>query len=767
MATLFKNKSWHWHPTLYLTCTYSATRADEKTAKVRYSFDFTNTPGSGAYYGSSNALGISVTVDGGTDTVYLIGNNYGSRSGHLEFDRTNTDTSGSSDISIYVWCHQGTYANPTGTSNNCTASSGSGYTDIGELRSCPYHGTWTGTVYYPKYNPYTASSIWLNPDDYTKIGRVDSSSWSVHYSYNSGSNSNCPISLAIHDYGATSWGVRWEPVIRYVTGSSNGVWDSVNLSSAQGFANGSRYRITLVSNRGEALSPNSWNPQDGYVIYTYQEPRINTGLTINRTSQNANQDNKFTIYGTNNRAWSSYENEFQTHYRIKRGSDNYTSWSNLGNITSWSPTPADIRSLVSKSYDGQTITLQMKRYSPSSSWYSNNTASNTFVVYYRPRIGISDAIYRKNDSTGSTIAKDNYVKDDSSLSHIYLSWNYDTSNAQAGYTQGYRIRLYNAAGSIVKTYFTTSKNIKIPKVDIPRVQQTYIDITPYYSNDTTNTSNYWYYKGTINKINFVKIVGELETPAITYPINNSDWINKDFRICFTLPVDPDYGSQNETYLYDNIEIQLNGNFTIRMKDTNGITTSGTTILNTNCFNTGLSGLTYKRNIVIQPSLISEFPISNSYIIKVRVRKKYGILSDKNNWSNWSNPITIKVNNIIIPNYNNQYILASHYNYIKTTLNRMRNTYSVSWNNIPSDAIPGSTIIQYNRYSYNNVLYVLTDIKNKVNNFASFDNNIKFDKNNLLPTSFYVTDEEIITDEEIEDNGKNYLITILNRCNLLK
>ena len=94
---------------------------------------------------------------------------------------------------------------------------------------------------------YTPSSIWLNPNDYTKIARVGVGPWSVHYSYNAGSNSNVPISLAIHDYNKTSWGVRWEPVLRYVNGSSDGVWDNYTLQSAQGFANGSRYRITLVS----------------------------------------------------------------------------------------------------------------------------------------------------------------------------------------------------------------------------------------------------------------------------------------------------------------------------------------------------------------------------------------------------------------------------------------------------------------------------------------------------------------------------------------
>lgn len=634
-------------------------------------------------------------------------------------------------------------------------------------------GTWSGRgIYLDEFNtssPYTPSSIWLNPNDYTKIGKVDSSSWSVHYSYNAGSNSNVPISLAIHDYDKTSWGVRWEPVIRYINGSSDGVWDSVTLGSAQGFGHGKRYRFTLVSKGGEALSPASWNPQDGLVTYTYQKPTVGTTLTRSRSSQHANQENSFTIDSYNNRAWSAYENDFQTHYRIKRGSDSYSGWTNLGNIATWSRTAAEMRSLVPKSYDGQTITMQMKRYSPSSSWYSDNTASNTFTVYYRPRNGISSATYRKNNSSGSTVSGNNYIIDDSSFTGVYLSWSYDTGVANAGYTQGYRIRLYDANSNLKKTYYTTSKNYTIPKEHIPRIQQTYIDITPYYCNDSSDANNYWYYNGTISKINFVRVVANIAKPTITYPINNSDWINNKFRICFTLPEDPDNGTQSGTYLYDNIEIMINGNYTIRMTDSTGQTSLGTCIKDTSCFSTGLNGLTYKRNMIICPGLLSSFPNTSSYTIKVRVRKKYGTGSN-NNWSDWSNTITVKNTSISIPNYEGQIVQASHYNYMKSTINRMRNSYSINWDKAPADASAKNTKVEYNRYSYNNVLYVLNDIKTKVNSFGTFDQaNVKFDNANSLPTSFTVK-SEYITNQETETNplaGSNYLVTILNRCNLLK
>ena len=100
---------------------------------------------------------------------------HGSYYGSTNFSGSVNTGAGNKTIQIHLVC---------GQSGGCDW----GYPDVivGEL-----------TVYVP--DPYTPSSIWLNPNDYTKIGRVDVSSWSFHYSYNAGSNSSVPITLAIHD----------------------------------------------------------------------------------------------------------------------------------------------------------------------------------------------------------------------------------------------------------------------------------------------------------------------------------------------------------------------------------------------------------------------------------------------------------------------------------------------------------------------------------------------------------------------------------------
>ena len=63
--------------------------------------------------------------------------------------------------------------------------------------------------------------------------------------------------------------------------------------------------------------------------------------------------------------------------------------------------------------------------------------------------------------------------------------------------------------------------------------------------------------GSISKMDFVYLTSILDTPIITYPINNSDWIHNKFRICFQLPDDPDKGSEQETYHYEDIEVMIN------------------------------------------------------------------------------------------------------------------------------------------------------------------------------------------------------------------
>lgn len=637
-------------------------------------------------------------------------------------------------------------------------------TTSGQPRGFTYvfGGTWKKFI---DVNLYTPASITLNSVSPT-IGKLGITEYNMNYTITEG-NTGIDWSAAV----LFNWNITEQYWATSYDKSSGGTYDDkFKLPTDEEFVNGGRYKV-----KARCSDNHNEHTSDSKDIYTYQKPTINTSLTIDKTTQNANTSNKFTISGTNNRAWSDYESEFQTRYRIKRGSAAYTDWSNLGNITSWSRTASQMRSLVSKSYDGKDITMQFKRYSPSSEWYSDDTAQNTFKIYYRPRAGVTstNTSYKRNNSSGGSVSKGQYIKNDSSLTGIYVSWTYDTTSADAGYTQGYRIRLYNAAGTVVKTYYTSNKNYTIPKADIPRIQLTKIDITPYFKNDSTDSSQYWYYNGTIEKSNFVILSSDLAKPVITYPIANSNWINKDFRVCFQLPTDPDKGSESETYHYEDIEIQINSNYTIRMKDSYGRTTTGTTVASNNGPYSALqANLTYQRKMVLYPNALGSMPTAsnNTYNIRVRVKKKYGASSSLTMWSPWSDTRTIKVTGAsFAPNVGDK-ILASHYNNMKSVVDRVRKTYSVTWSNIPGNVTAGSTMIKRTQYPYANLYDRIVATKNQVNNYATFDvAKAKFDSSNAILTNFTAV-VEIVTaasNETNSPNGRDYIRIIYDRCNRLK
>lgn len=323
---------------------------------------------------------------------------------------------------------------------------------------------------------------------------------------------------------------------------------------------------------------------------------------------------------------------------------------------------------------------------------------------------------------------------------------------------------------MIKTYYTTNKYIEIPKTDIPRLNITYIDITPYFSNDTNNSNNYWYFNGTIEKIQFIKLVSELEKPVIIYPTQSSIWINKDFRVCFKLPVDPDKGYETETYHYENIELKVN-NIVYRLTTSNG-TTSGS-INGQTTYSCLPANLTYQRPVVIYPNLLNNVSNVTSFTLQVRVKKKYGTTNTEFRWSPWSDSRTFT---IYFPEYeveSGDLIMATHYNNAYDTVDNIRNTYEVSWEDKPLRVIAKSTIIKAKQYSYNTIMKKLVHTKEQVNNYTTFDtgrNNIKFDYTNELPETFNEHVGEFITalkNEGNEYNGRNYIHFLLDRCKLLK
>ena len=615
------------------------------------------------------------------------------------------------------------------------------------------------SIFSQNVTVYSEYTLYIN--SVTQIGKVDRDTFTVNYHLDGGTDTIRSCELRIYSGSSRIQTIG-------ISGNKS-QWDQTTTfrPTTPTFKHGQNYTVSIYAD--------DWvtnKETNALTFYTFQEPLLGDASVEKSSPQNANTSNTFTLSGTNNKKWNDLELDFETHYRIIRPDGTTTDWLTIGNITSWPRTAEQMRALIPKTYDAQNNQIQFRRYSPRANWESTNQPSVTMMLYYRPRMAVdSDSVtYHMNSTSGSLINKGQVITNTTTLNSIYVNWKYDSTLPKAGYVQGYRIRLYNYQNNSVKTYYTTNKYIEIPKEDIPRLNMTYIDITPYFGNDTNNISNYWYYNGTIEKIQFIRLVTELEKPQITYPIQNSIWINKDFRVCFKLPVDPDKGYETETYHYENIELKVN-NIVYRLTTSNG-TTSGSINGSTtySCLNTNLM---YQRPVVIYPNLLNNVPNSNTYNIQVRVKKKYGTTSTQFRWSPWSDTRTFTV---YFPTYEvQQYdlIMATHYNDAFDTVDNVRNTYGVSWTDKPLRAVAKSTIIKAEQYSYNTIMKKIVDTKNQVNTYATFDtnrNNIKFDYTNQLPETFNERVGEFITadkNEGNEYNGRNYIKFIYDRCKLLK
>ena len=606
------------------------------------------------------------------------------------------------------------------------------------------------------YSAYSLSIISV-----TEIGKVDRDGFTVVYHLDGGTDTIRGCELRIYEND------RGEPIKIGISGNkSNGNQSVTFRPTTPTYKHGTHYTVSVYAT--------DWTTEretNRLSFYTYQEPLLSSVSVEKPSPQNANTPNKFTLSGTNNRAWVKLEDEFQTHYRVRRQDGTYTDWTNINNTIEWSRNEEQMRSLIPKQYDAQTNTIYFRRYNPKASWYSTEH-SVTMMLYYRPRVAIDSntVTYHRNSLDGNVINKGEVITNISSLDSIYVDWSYDTTIPNAGYTQGYRIRLYNYQNNLIETYYTTSKSVKIPKQDIPRLNMTYIDITPYFSNDSNNPNNYWYYNGTVEKIQFIRLVTELEKPQITYPVQNSIWINKDFRICFKLPVDPDKGYETETYHYENIELKVN-NIVYRLTTSNG-TTSGS-IEGSTTFSCLKDNLTYQRPVVVYPNLLNNVPDTDTFTIQVRVKKKYGATSTEFRWSPWSDVRTFTIYFPVYEVEKYDLILATHYNDAYDTVDNIRNTYGVEWEDKPLRAIAKSTIIKAEQYSYNTIMKKLVHTKNQVNNYTTFDtdrDNTKFDYTNELPETFNEKIGEFITAEKNEGNeynGRNYIKFIYDRCKLLK
>lgn len=650
------------------------------------------------------------------------------------------DRSGTLAIKVQCYCPGAGRSNSSVRINGRLGTSSDGFS-----------GTYSNFIDYEIPDPYSPPSYDIFKA--TEIIRVDRDGVKVDYKINGGTN-NLDWVIArvdgVHDYSAG-------------TGKGDNLSTTFYPKYSEGFKDASQYRVAIRFSDSQAEYQTGWK-----TFYTYQEPKL-SGITADKSTVNANtQEIKFTMTGINDRKWTSYEDKFYTEAHCTlNGSNVGNGWTKVGtdgNVNNFTLSGNTLRSFVPKSCDGQKVVLHVRRWNKRADWVSAEKTVE-FTVYYRPRKGVtcSNITYRKNSSSGTALGKGSLLINDDSLTGVYLSWVYDTTTADAGYTQGYRIRLYNTSGTIVKTYYTTNKSYTIPKADIPKMQHTYIDVTPYFGNDQSNLANsanansYWYFNSP-ERCSFLVMAAQLKKPKIEYPVHNSRWINHRFRVCWVLPEDPDKGSELETYHYMDVELKIN-NTVFRMSDDSTI------------FTTNTAGLTYQRKMVAAPCLSSSFKEASTYSISVRVRKKY--TEEHTNWSPWSDTTVIYIEPAVYKVNRGDLILASHYNKSKEVIDRVKNTYGVKWTpSAPPNVIAKETKILRSQYPYANWYDRIVAVKTTVNNYGPYDSGkekVKFDISNALLANFTAVVELVTAahNEYVSDgSGRNYMGIVYDRCNRL-
>lgn len=413
---------------------------------------------------------------------------------------------------------------------------------------------------------------------------------------------------------------------------------------------------------------------------------------------------------------------------------NGSSYISTGTTKSWTGT---MRNYVPVSKDNQNVTIKVRRTNSGSGVYSESSFT-TAKVLYTPTKPVTNLIFKKNSSTGATIPVGSTI-DKAEVTNIYNSWSAPTGNDR-GVISGYRVVIESASGEI-NTYFTSSTNILIPVSDLTACQSHTITVTPYYLESGR------YYYGPALSSDYVLPMSRINTPSITYPANNSSWLNPGYRILTTLPTDPDFSSLpsdvQKGYKYMDIELNINGT-SILWSDYPEVFS--------------LDVLSYNSKIIMNPTLSKLYPNSGTkWTIKYRVRKNYGDTDSSIAWSNWSSTITV---NYTARTFNVEVgdkILASHYNGLVTTINRMRTAYPV-FTMSSTNVTAGVTKIQRGDYTktYNDI----RSIVNYVNSFGDFDSdrqNVKFPE---LPTFTPLIEE--ITAHEIA----NYIRKMYNFANSL-
>lgn len=709
---------------------------------------------------------------GSEHTYWAIKDNNNSGSGKTytaNFDVTINDNSAGELALMYLCCGAGNHDGQLHNRNTCDA------TPV----ATPNYKIWSTQV----AAGYKTPTIAIN--NITSIGLHNKPSIQAHVNANTSGDDNATT---------VTWTVNGKDYAAY------GYHNTTNIGNNEGYLSDANHPDRLAtpynyfrpSNAGvgEASSftikvtrrhnSTGKSADKSGTSRTYRLPKIQS-LTVSPTNMSG-YGNAQVSWQTNASYWSStYEQNFKTYLELS--TDNYSSEETDNN-----PTKRDSNSLSTRTItlgreyierhvstsqrnnnDSLSATLRVRRRNISA---SNNATSRGNVdavsnsvsinIRFKPKYSPKSLIFKKNSSNGTILnPEDTVIISQSSQYYckdVYVSWEYP-NDADGGIIDGYIVRIYNdKTGELVKTYTVSAKDKYsasklVPTADLVRAQLNRISITAYYTKPNGTKA-----EGPALESKFVFPVSALGTPTIVAPANNSEWLFKSFRVLFQLPDDEDYSYYDSeirnNYVYRDIQLRVNNSVIYQWSSDKSIYSTST--------------LAYKRKMIVNPSLKSNYPNATSYTLQVRVRKNYGFnQSDaEESWSNWSSAVTVNIRSDSFSVNKGDLIMASHYNTLQPLCARMKKTYPLPTSSITCLTVKRGDIIYASDY---NAPYAdIKGVETSVNSYGPFDSDRDAVKFPVIP-DFTPIRGEFITALSIDDEfpGRNYIRLMHDYANMLK
>ena len=614
------------------------------------------------------------------------------------------------------------------------------------------------TLSTPTYNPYTKPSITYN--SVTDIGIINESTWTANYSVTPPTGDN------ITDTGLDGMS-GGSPIHNFSFGAVSGNRsDSFTLRSSDGFSDGSSYdtRIYVNDNHGSYHNP----PEQNKTTRTYRTPKIESVAPSSSTISGTELGKPTINWSTNKRKWEErVEGDFTTQMKFVSGNNTFYSVSDQqtgsdNNNTLHKGSEPLTTSLINtkfsvaqRSVSSLTTQVVVRRTNPSSKKYAEGTAN--LKIQFQPTYTPYGLQFRKDSESGTIIPAGSTIYVDE-VQNIYVSWGY-SAEVDSGVVNGYEVTTYNASGSLLATDIVDVPNPSvstsrlghtiISSYDLKRGEVNQIKIRAFYNKPDGTGKLYSPYLSS----SFVKPVGRLSTPTISYP-KSGTWHSDDFRVLFQLPSDSDYDtystSVKNSYTYKDIQVKINNQTYSYSTDPQ-------------IFSTDKSG--YQKKICVRWMLASGVNLSTTYNIQVRVQKNY-YTSD---WSNWSSTVTIKVQELDFSVNKGDKILDDHFNTVGASIRRGYTCYPFgSYTDLRIFQVePGDYILHDDE---NTMYQIIKGIQNGINTWAVYDNNNCKLTNTVNAFDNDPTQEGEYITAKAEDTtvpGRNYIQILADEFNKLK